>query len=290
MTRKEYASTASQVDSTNFSLNEEYYAAKVKDVGPPLSGKGPVLIHQYQKCIKNYLKQVDFAQLSPYRSEICECVNHRAQFQDKISQETDDDIERMVPSIFSGFNVGLVLTIDYSAFILASTSPGLELTGDLNSEGLKMIQDISAGFLPSGIFEDLKKLNLTWYDGGLICEIVDKRRQREKISHVHLKVKSSDIGPLTYEREQDFLLNRYPLLCLDPDLHVTDVARTIKADAERWIQPITHEVKEQGEDMEDTTPQPQKEPITTLLPPQESTEELRDKLVKYLLQSRENQM
>ena len=139
-------------------------------------------------------------------------------------------------------------------------------------------------------FEDLKKLNLTWYDGGLICEIVDKRRQREKISHVHLKVKSSDIGPLTYEREQDFLLNRYPLLCLDPDLHVTDVARTIKADAERWIQPITHEVKEQGEDMEDTTPQPQKEPITTLLPPQESTEELRDKLVKYLLQSRENQM
>ena len=288
MQRKEYSSLASQTDPQNYPPEDEALY-QIPENGPKLSGKGPILIGQYQKCIKNFIKDIDFTRLSPYRSEICECVLHRSQFQEKISQDFDDEIEKLPPSLFSGFNVSLILTIDSTAFLLVSTNPGLEITGDLHTEGWKMIQDISAGYLPSGIFEDLKKLNLTWYDGGLICEIVDKRRKKEKISRVHLRVKANDIGLLTFEREQDYLLNRYPLLCLDPDLHVTDVARTIKADAERWINPLSYQPKEinENDEVEKEEKKRVQQTVPLILPPKESTEESREKLVKFLLQAKD---
>ena len=290
MQRKEFSTSASQTNPENYPPEDESFVSQTSENFPEISAKGPNLIGQYQKCIKNYIKQTDFARLSPYRSEIFECVLHRAQFQEKIAKESDDDVEKLPPSLFSGFNASLILTIDATAFLLVSTTPGIEITGDLHSEGWKMIQDISAGYLPSGLFEDMRKLSLTWYDGGVICEIVDKRRRKEKVSRVHLRVKASDIGMLTFEREQDYLLNRYPLLCLDPDLHVTDVARTIKADAERWIDPLAYEPKDSQEDNEVEEQKQEEfsqESLPVLLPPKESTEESREKLIKFLLQSKD---
>ncbi|EAY08090.1 hypothetical protein TVAG_497130 [Trichomonas vaginalis G3] len=243
-----------------------------------ISGKGPVLIDQYQEVIKDYVSKLDMSHLSAYRREICECIQLRQQFQNKVYGNTDADVEKLPVSIFSGLTPSLTITFDQDVFSIVSASGGLEITGDISSEGQYLIYDINRGVLPKTLYEAVKKLGLTWYDGGLICEVVDRRRNIEKFRRVHLKVDQSSLEPMSIEREQELLLCRYPLLCLTPDLQVTNFARTIAADAARWTAP------EEQEDAARIAEYVYPDKYIEAAKPQpiESTEETRAKILKYL--------
>jgi hypothetical protein len=272
-----HETVALQTNKELFPPHEDYFTEETEDSGLKLTGKGPVLISQYQKFVKNFLKETDFTRLSQYRGEICECISHRAQFQEKIT-EADDDIEKLPASIFSGFTPGLILTIDAITFTLVSNPPGIEITGEMTTEGARLLLDVSAGFLPAGLYQEIKKLNVQWYDGGVICAIIDKRRNIEKIRRAHLKVKQSELGQMDIDREREYLLARYPLLCLEPDLHVTDVARAIAADANRWED--TSLIKDQSMMVEYMYTDKYINPMT--VPKQESTEKSREKILEFL--------
>ena len=279
---KNYETTAIQTDKELLPPYDDYFTQETEDSGLKLTGKGPVLINQYQKCVKEFLKETDFTRLSHYRGEICECISHRTQFQEKIS-EADDDVEKLPVSIFSGFTAGLILTIETANFYIASNPPGIEISGEMATEGAKLLFDISAGFLPEGIYENIKKLGLQWYDGGIICEIIDKRRGFEKIRRAHLKVKQSELGQMPLERERDYLLARYPLLCLEPDPHVTDVARTIAMDANRWEG--TSFISDESKIIEYMYTDKYISPM--VVPKQEPTEESREKILQFLTEQKD---
>lgn len=243
-----------------------------------ISGRGPILIDQYQEVIKDYISRMNLSHLSPYRKEICECIQQRQQFQNVVYGNRDKDVEKFPVSIFTGLVPSLTLILDQDVFTLTSSTPGLEITGDISTDGQILIYDINRGLLPNGLYESLKKLNLTWYDGGLICEVIDRRRSIEKYRRVHLKVKQSDLGQMPFELEQEFLLNRYPLLCLSPNLQVTNVARTIASDAARWTDPSEQE--DASRIAEYVYPDKYIDPVCPT--PIESTEEARSKIIKFL--------
>lgn len=204
------------------------------DMPPPLDGSGSTLLDQYHENIKNYLNHRSPAYLSDYRSEIFLKIRQQATFQSKLFGTSSPNYDRLPSNCFSNFTVSLYLIIFSDHFTFASSAPGIEMTGDLNEEANNILSYISQGLLPPDMFDTLRKMNLVWYDGGLICEVTDQRKPYSHPIRVHVEINPVDMMKCGFEVEQEYLNARYPLICLEPNLQVAQVARIAQKDRLRF--------------------------------------------------------
>jgi hypothetical protein len=201
---------------------------------PPLSGSGSALFAQYKENLRYYFARLDPHSLSDYRGEVFNRVRQQWVFQRKVFGRASPDYATLPPNAFAGFTVSLYLVIFADHFVLSSSAPGLEVVGNLGGDVVALLAHFDQRVMPPQFLEPLRKLSVVWYDGGLICEISDQRRRCDRPLRVHLRVNPDDIGAGGFELEQEFLLARHPLLCLEPSPQVARVARAAARERGKW--------------------------------------------------------
>jgi hypothetical protein len=101
-------------------------------------------------------------------------------------------------------------------------------------EGTSLLFYVAHGMLRPDLLPQLLELKLTWYDGRLICEVVDQRRALGRAVRTQLRVAEEDLVAFGVDAERQVLLAEYPLLCLEPTPQVANLARAAMADRQRW--------------------------------------------------------
>ena len=183
----------------------------------------------------SYIKNTSKTSISDFRNEVYEKTQRHFAFQISSYGRISLGFDELPNNDFSNMTPSLFLMIYNDHFTFSSAVPGFNIIGNINDdEGIMLLNCISRGFLVPNSLKILKELNLTWYDGYLICEIVDNRRVIPKTLRTNLKPTSNDIASCGFENEQAFLLAQYPLLCLEPDTKVAELSRTIVNDKNRW--------------------------------------------------------
>lgn len=201
---------------------------------PELVGSGATLLQHYFENIHYHIENIPPSQMSPIRVEVCKKIRHRALFQTKVFGKASTNFDFLPENTFSTFTVSLYLILKDKTFSLFTSNHCIEITDTISGHGSYILDYISCGYLPPMMLDDVRKLNLVWYDGGLICEIDDQRTKNYKVSRTLLRVSQSDITELGPESESEYLLARYPLISFDPDVQISRVARAAKRDALRW--------------------------------------------------------
>lgn len=201
---------------------------------PELIGSGATLLEKYYKNINFYFENIPPSQMSAFRLEVCKKIRHRALFQTKIFGKSSTNFDILPENTFSSFIASLYLILKEKTFSLFTSNHCLEITDTFDDHGSYVLDYISRGYLPPMMLDDVRKLSLVWYDGGLICEIDDQRKKNSRISRTLLRVNQSDIAALGPDSESEYLLARYPLLSFDADVQISKVARAAKRDALRW--------------------------------------------------------
>lgn len=229
----ESQTTATQTPINYFSDIDSLNPPIEFDLPPELDGDGPTLLHQYYSNTKYFIDHTDPMTLSPYKQEILTKVKQHSIFQSKIFNSSNLSDCDLPPNTFDNLSVSLYLVIFPDHFTFSTAFSEIE-SGDLNDNASRVLSYVSQGLLPPKLLESLKDLNLVWYDGGLICEISDQRKAYSHPLRVLMRVNPIDITNYGFDIEQEYLLNRHPLLCLDPDIRVSKLARTITADSQRW--------------------------------------------------------
>ncbi|EAY00670.1 hypothetical protein TVAG_208620 [Trichomonas vaginalis G3] len=204
------------------------------DLPPALNGSDATLLDQYYANIKYFINDTPKSTLSQLRSEICDKIRHRSLFQSKVFGKSSTNFDVLPENAYSTFSVSLHLILRPKTFSFFTTNPGIDVTESFEDEGAHILDFISRGYLPPRMFEELRKLNLVWYDGGLICEIDDQRRNNGNVMRTLLSVAPSDIAALGPECESEFLLVKYPLISFDSDIQISKVSRIASSDALRW--------------------------------------------------------
>jgi hypothetical protein len=105
-----------------------------------------------------------------------------------------------------------------------------EMTNELSG----LLNYFDQRLLPPDMLDPLRKLNLVFYDGGLICSIIDQRREHFTPIRLHLRIHPDDIVALGFELEQEYLFASYPLLCLENRIEVFQVSRISARDRDKW--------------------------------------------------------
>ena len=228
-------------DNRNFPENQEvqthfegYEGHFIIDNPPELNGSNATLLEQYYANINFYIENISSTQLSAVRSEMCKKIRHRSIFQTKVFGKASTNFDILPENTFSSFTVSLYLILREKTFTLYTSNPGIEITDSYEESGSYILGFISRGILPPKMLDDVRKLNLVWYDGGLICEIDDQRKKNSKNYRTLLRINQNDIASLGLESESEYLLARYPLLCFDSDIQVAKVARAAERDSLRW--------------------------------------------------------
>jgi len=205
-----------------------------KDNPPPLVGSSSVLLDQIHKNVLYHFKAIPKSSMSDLRNEVCDRIKHRALFQTRVFGESTGTFDTLPVNSYSGFTVSLYLILRDGSYSFWTSTGGFEVNGYLNEEGIQLLDYFSQGLLPPRMLDDLRKLPLIWYDGGLVCEIDDQRRAISQVMRTLLRVHHSDLSKLGVDCEQDYLFARYPCLCLDPDIKVSEVSRVFARDNLRW--------------------------------------------------------
>ena len=192
---------------------------------------GGTLIEKYHETVLDYIENVNINELSVLRSEICERNQKRIKFQrctfGNISKNFDCFI--IPQNLYNVLTVSLYLVLYPDHFTFSTQQKGFEVTGSIDDEvGISILSYVS------GLLSVLKNKNLSWYDGCLICEIIDCRRNVPKSVRTQLRVSQYDIQSYGIESEQSFILAQNPLICLDPSPSVANVARAAMNDRLRW--------------------------------------------------------
>ena len=229
-----HKTSATQTSINYFSDVDSLNPPTEFDLPPEFNGSGPTLLHQYYANTKYFIDHIDPSTLSPYKQEIFTKVKQRSIFQSKIFDSPNLPDGSLPPNTFENLSVSLYLIIFPDHFTFSTAIPGIEINGDLNDDISRVLSYISQGLLPPRLLDSLKDMNLTWYDGGLICEISDQRKAYSHPLRVLMRVNPIDITNCGFDIEQEFLLNRFPLLCLDPDIRVSKLTREVIADSQRW--------------------------------------------------------
>jgi hypothetical protein len=198
--------------------------------------RGGDLVRLYHRAVNDYIQTVNLSNLSELRSEICERIQRRINFQMSTYGTCSIGIDEPPPNLYSSFSVSLYLVIYHDGrFTFSSSTPGIAMSGFIDDdEGRSLLFYISHGILRPGLLSQLLDLKLTWYDGKLICEVIDNRRTLGRAVRTQLRVAEEDVVRFGVEVEQQFLLAQYPLLCLDPTPQVANLARAAVADRRRW--------------------------------------------------------
>lgn len=231
---EEMKSSASQTPVNYFSDVDSLNPPNNFDQPPQLDGSGPQLLHQYYENTKYFIDHTDSSTLSAYRQEVLNKVKEKLVFQSKLFNTNGEPDGSLPSNIFGNLTVSLNLIIFSDRYSFSSSNPGFEITGDLNDDISHLLSYVANGVLPPNLLEQLRKLNLVWYDGGLICEINDTRKAYSHPIRVLMRINPIDITNSDFDVEQEYLLNRYPLLCLDPDIQVSKVSRIALSDSQRW--------------------------------------------------------
>ena len=203
-------------------------------IGPELVGSGRVLSDRYRDVLGSFLDQCDPGTLTEYRQEIFNRMRQEKSFQDRVFGRSTPRYDTLPRNSFSSFTASLHLLILPSHFVLSSSPPGLELTGDLEGDLSHLLGYFEDGLLPPKLLEQLRKLNLVWYDGGLVCEVSDQRRETAQQFRMYLRANQTDIAACGFEAEREFLLVQHPLLCLDTSPQVGRVAMVASRDRTKW--------------------------------------------------------
>ena len=193
-----------------------------------------VLLDQFYKNVNFFLTHIQRYQISELRSEVYERVKNRSLFQAKVFGNSSTNFDVLPQNSFSSFVVSLHLILKSDSYIFYSSAPGLEIQENYDDHGWFLLEFISKGMLPPNAIDDIKKINLKWYDGGLICQIEDQRRLNIQIMRVLLRLNNSDIVGLGTDSESSYLLARYPYICFDNDIQVSRIARIAANDHIRW--------------------------------------------------------
>ena len=202
---------------------------------PPLdSHKNEILLDQFYENVNYYLANMQKYQISELRSEIYDMTKTRSLFQQKVFGKSSTNFDIIPQNAFSSFVVSLHLILKESSFIFFTSCPGLEIQENYDDEGRFLLDFISKGFLPPNAFEDLKKMNLKWYDGCLVCQIEDQRRQNMNVIRILLRLNNADIAKFGADNESSYLLARYPYLSFDNDIQISRVSRIAGNDHIRW--------------------------------------------------------
>jgi hypothetical protein len=215
-------------------LSESPLAA---DLPSDLSGSGSTLFSHYQANLQYYFDRLDSHSLSEYREEVFNRIRQQSIFQSKVFGHASPNYNRLPLNSFAGFAVSPYLVICSDRFVFSSATPGFEVSGGLDQELANLLGYFDQQTLPPQLLETLKRLNLVWYDGGLICEIADQRRQSDRPLRIHLRVHPDDFVAAGFEIEQEYLFDRFPLLCLDSSIQVSKVARAAGREKGKWKPP-----------------------------------------------------
>jgi hypothetical protein len=210
--------------------------------GPPAragslaDARGGELVRLYHRAVADHVQAAHVSDLSELRGEICERMQHRRNYQVSAYGRASIGLDDPPPNLFSSFSVALYLVIyEDGRFAFSSATPGVALGGLIDDdEGRALLFYIAHGVLRPGLLPALLDLKLAWYDGALICEVVDRRRRLGRAVRTHLRVAEEDLVPFGADAEQQVLLAQYPLLCLEPTPQVANDARVAGADRRRW--------------------------------------------------------
>ena len=200
---------------------------------PPLVGSGSALLRQYRENLSYFLDMADQTAVSDFRSEVLNCVREHKIFQERLFGRSSPPLGQLPPNAFHEFTVSLHLSLFHDRFVMSSTIPGFEISGGAH-EIEPLLAALSTGFLPAHTLDALRKVNLVWYDGGLICEVNDNRVSPPAFIRVHLLANPQDIANVGFDAEQEFLFARFPLLCLDPTPQVARMAQVAAVENCRW--------------------------------------------------------
>lgn len=196
---------------------------------------GGALVDKYHEAVLDYIENVNINELSVLRGEMCERIQKLIKFQRCTFGNVSKCFDEQPQNLYSSLNVSLYLVIDNDHFSFYSAQKGYEVTGSIDDEvGISILSYISRGLLKPGLLQKLKNKNLYWYDGCLICEIIDYRRSVPRSVRTQLKVSQYDIQSYGIECEQQFILAQNPLICLDPSPAVANVARAAMNNRLRW--------------------------------------------------------
>lgn len=196
---------------------------------------GGTLVEKYHETVSDYIENVNINELSALRSEICERIQKRIKFQRCTFGNISKCFDEQPQNLYSVLNVSLYLVLYSDHFTFSTAQKGYEVTGSIDDEvGISILSYVSRGLLKPGLLQKLKNKNLSWYDGCLICEIIDCRRNTPKSVRTQLRVSQYDIQSYGIESEQQFILAQNPLICLDPSPAVANIARTAMSDRLRW--------------------------------------------------------
>ena len=152
---------------------------------PPLVGSGSALLRQYRENLSYFLDMADQTAVSDFRSEVLNCVREHKIFQERLFGRSSPPLGQLPPNAFHEFTVSLHLSLFHDRFVMSSTIPGFEISGGAH-EIEPLLAALSTGFLPAHTLDALRKVNLVWYDGGLICEVNDNRVSPPAFIRVHL--------------------------------------------------------------------------------------------------------
>lgn len=229
-----YKTIATQTPINYFSDVECLNPQVEFDLPPDFDGSGPTLLHQYYANTKYFIDHIDPSTLSTYKQEILSKVKQHSIFQSKIFNSINLPDGSLPPNTFDNLKVSLYLIIYSDHYTFKTAIQGIEINGDLNDDVSHVLSYVSQGLLPPCFLEKLKDLNLVWYDGGLICEISDQRKASPHPLRVLMRINPIDVTKCGFDIEQEYLLNRFPLLCLDPDTRVSKLTREVVSDSQRW--------------------------------------------------------
>lgn len=188
-----------------------------------LNLKGTALVEQYKDVLLGYFSSVDDACLSEYKREVFNRIREQMAFQERVFGKSNRQFNVLPANAFAELTVSLYLTIFDDSYTLTARSPGLDITGDLENDLMNLMYCIDRCFLPPNMFKQLKTLNLVWYDGGLVCEISDRRLASPHSRRVYLQIHPEDM--VGCDVEQEYLFAKFPLLCLEPNSQVGKLAR-----------------------------------------------------------------
>ena len=220
---------------TSSSIGVDECADTVLPFPQPLDSCSPeILLDQFYQNVNFYLNHLQRYQISEVRNEVYEKMKNRALFQSKVFGKSSSNFDVLPQNSFSSFIVSLHLVLRDTSYVFFSSLPGLEIHENYDDQGRFILHYISRGHLPPNSLEVLKKMNLKWYDGGLICQIEDTRRKNMNIIRILLRVNQSDVARIGTNHESSFLLARYPYLSFDNDIQVSRVARLASNNKSRW--------------------------------------------------------
>lgn len=207
-------------------------------MGPELVGSGSVLSQRYRDVLGCFLDNCEPQSFTEFRAEVFNRVRQEKSFQDCVFGHSTPRYDTLPRNSFSSFTVSLNLVILPSNFVLSSSPAGFELSGDLDDDLAQLLAFFDDGVLPPRLLDPLRKLNLVWYDGGLVCEVSDQRRESVQQFRVYLRVNPYDIAACGVDTEREYLLVQYPLLCLDTSPQVGRVAMVAARDRSKWAAPV----------------------------------------------------